>query len=109
MGYVRANSICGLPRWHGGKESVRQLGDMGSIPRLGRFPGEGNGNPLQYSCLAHPMDRGAWRATVHGVTKESDPTMRACTRLECTCMALGLPVSVDWVDGGSRKHPLLET
>ena len=42
---------------------------MGSIPGLGRSPGEGNGSSLQYSCLEKPMDRGAWRATVHGVTK----------------------------------------
>ena len=47
-------------------------GDAGLIPGLGRSPGEGNGNPLQYSCLGNPMDRGAWRATVHGVAKESD-------------------------------------
>ena len=43
--------------------------DAGLIPGLGRSPGEGNGNPLQYSCLENPMDRGAWRATVHGVTE----------------------------------------
>ena len=43
--------------------------DVGSIPGLGRSPGEGNGNPLQYSCLENHMDRGAWWATVHGVTK----------------------------------------
>ena len=43
--------------------------DMGSIPGSGRAPEEGHGNPLQYSCLENPMDRGAWRATVHGVTK----------------------------------------
>ena len=49
-------------------------GDVGSIPRLGRSPGEGNGNPLQYSCLGNPMDRGTRQATVHGVTKESDTT-----------------------------------
>ena len=48
-------------------------GDLGSIPGSGRSPGEGNGNPLQYSCLGSPMDRGAWWATVHGVV-ESDPT-----------------------------------
>ena len=47
-------------------------GDMGSIPGLGRSPGEGNGKPLQYSCLENPMDRGDWQAIVHGVTKESD-------------------------------------
>ena len=45
--------------------------NMGSIPGLGRSPGVGNGNPLQYSCLRNPMDRGAWWVTVHGVT-ESD-------------------------------------
>ena len=44
-------------------------GDLGSIPGLGRSPGEGNGNPLQYSSLENPMDGGAWEATVHGVTK----------------------------------------
>ena len=49
-------------------------GDMGSIPGLGRSPEEGNGNPLQYSCLRNPIDRGAWWATVHGVGKESDTT-----------------------------------
>ena len=43
--------------------------DMGSIPGLGRSPGEGNGNPLQYSCLENSMGRGAWRAAIHGVTK----------------------------------------
>ena len=47
---------------------------MGSIPGLGRFPGEGNGNPLQYSCLENPMERGAWRAIVHVVAKDSDTT-----------------------------------
>ena len=41
------------------------VGDLGSIPGLGRSPGEGNGNPLQYSCLKNPMDRGAWQATVY--------------------------------------------
>ena len=45
------------------------VGDLGSIHRLGKFPGGGHGNPLQYSCLENPMDRGAWRATVQGVTK----------------------------------------
>ena len=47
-------------------------GDVGSIPGLGRYPGRANGNPLQYPCLGNPMDRGAWWATVHEVTKESD-------------------------------------
>ena len=49
-------------------------GDVGSILGLGRSPGEGNGNPLQYSCVKNPMDREAWQATVHGAAKESDET-----------------------------------
>ena len=48
--------------------------DVGLIPGLGRSPGEGNGNPLQYSCLGNSIDRGAWQVTVHGVSKESDTT-----------------------------------
>ena len=55
-----------------GKESAfnaEDTGDLGSILGLGRSLGGGNGNPLQYSCLKNPMDRGAWRATVHGVAK----------------------------------------
>ena len=51
------------------KASAYNSGDLGSIPGLGRSPGEGNGNPLQYSCLENPVDRGAWQATVHGVAK----------------------------------------
>ena len=50
-------------------ESACNAGDLGSIPGSGRSPGEGNGNPLQYSCQGNSMDRGAWWATVHGVTK----------------------------------------
>ena len=52
-----------------GKESTCYAEDLGSIPGWGRSPGEGNGNPLQYSCLEDPMDRGAWWATVYGVAK----------------------------------------
>ena len=51
------------------KESACNAGDLGSIPGSGRSPGEGNGNPLQYSCLENPMGRGAWQATVHGTAK----------------------------------------
>ena len=51
------------------EESAYNAGDLGLIPRLGRSPGKGNGNPLQYSCLENSMDRGAWEATVHGVAK----------------------------------------
>ena len=53
----------------GGKASASNVGDLGSIPGLGRSPGEGNGTPLQYSCLENPMDRGAWWVTIHGVSK----------------------------------------
>ena len=52
-----------------GKASACDTEDPGSIPGLGRSPGKGNGNPLQYSCLENPMDRGAWRPTVQGVAK----------------------------------------
>ena len=51
------------------KESACNAGDSGSIPGSGGSPGQGNGNPLQYSCLENPMERRTWRATVHGVTK----------------------------------------
>ena len=56
------------------KDSPANAGDEGSIPGLGGSPGEGNGNPLQYSCLGNPMDRGAWGATVHRGHKEKDTT-----------------------------------
>ena len=59
----------GFPCSSVGKESACNAGDLGSIPGSGRSPGEGNGNPLQYSCLENPMDRGAWKAMVHRVTK----------------------------------------
>ena len=58
-----------FPGGSDGKASVCNAGDLGSIPGLGRYPGEGNGNPLQYSRLENPMDRGAWEATVHGLAK----------------------------------------
>ena len=64
-----AKNTWGLSRWLSDKESTCQAGDAGSIPRLGISSGEGNGNPFQYSCLENPMDRGAWWAIVHGVTK----------------------------------------
>ena len=59
--------ILSFPGGSDNKESASNAGDLGSIPELGRSPREGNGNPLQNSCLENPMDRGAWRATVHGV------------------------------------------
>ena len=59
----------GFPGISDGKESACNARDPGSIPGSGRFPGGGNGNPLQYSCLGNPMEGGSWWATVHGVTK----------------------------------------
>ena len=59
--------MLGFPGGSDGKDSACSVGDLGSVPGLGRSPGEGNGNPLQYSGLENPRDRGAWWATVHGV------------------------------------------
>ena len=61
--------MLGFPCSSFGKESACSAGDLGLIPGLGRSSGEENGNPLQYSCLENPMDRGVWQATVHGVTR----------------------------------------
>ena len=65
MGFPDGSVVKNLPA---------DAGDAGSIPGSGRSTGEGNANPLQYSCLGDPMDRGAWWATVLGVVKESDTT-----------------------------------
>ena len=71
MAYHKILNV-GFPGASDGKESAcdaEDVGNEGSILGLGRSPGEGDDNPLQYSFLENPMDRGAWRATVHGVTK----------------------------------------
>ena len=62
--------VLGFPGGSDSKESACSAGDPGSIPRLGRSPGEGIGSPLQFTCLGNPMDSGAWWATDHGVTKD---------------------------------------
>ena len=80
----------GFPGGSDGKESACNMGDLGSIPGSGRFPGGGRGNPLQSSCLETPMERGAWRATVHGV-KESDTTEQLSTGVRAR-WGLGDPV-----------------
>ena len=69
-------AIWGLPGSSDGKESAYKTGDPGSTPGSGRSPGEGKGNPLQYSCLGNPKDGGTWQATVYGVAKESNTTER---------------------------------
>ena len=67
--FMHVLAICmGFPAASDGKESCN-VGDLGLIPGLGRSPGEGNGNSLQYFCLENPMDRGAWWAIIHGVAK----------------------------------------
>ena len=68
---LRVHKLCsaGFPGSSTGKESACSAGDPTSIPGLGRSPGEGNGNPLQYSCQENPLDREAWWATVPGVTR----------------------------------------
>ena len=68
------NHPWGFPGGSVVKNPPASAGDAGSIPGSGRSPGEGNGNPLHYSCLGNHMDRGAWWSTVHGVAKESNTT-----------------------------------
>ena len=67
--FVSMLTLTTVPGGSKGKESACNMGDRGLISGSGRSPGGGNGNPLQYSCLGNPMDRGAWWATVHGVAK----------------------------------------
>ena len=83
-----------------GKESACQCRKcMGLIPGSGRSPGEGHNNPLQYSCLGNPMDRGAWGTRVHGVTKESGMTERLNNNRQGT--ALGGAHALDHIVGAS--------
>ena len=75
----------GLRNFPGGAEvkaSAYNAGDLGSISGLGRSPAEGNGNPLQYSCLENPMDKGAWWATVHGVAKSQTVILSEISQTE---------------------------
>ena len=71
--FATPNALVGFPGGSVVKNTPANAGDVGSIP-VGRYPGEGNSNPLQYSCLENPMDTGACWSTVHGVTKEVDMT-----------------------------------
>ena len=79
-----------FPHSSDGKESACSAGDPGLIPGLGRSPGEGNGKPLQYSCLENPMDIGAWWPPVHGVA-ESGTTERLTLCLSGAVVAPGMP------------------
>ena len=82
FGFQRLVQIQGFLGSSDGKESACNAEGLGSIPGLGRSPGEGNGNPLQSSCLDSPMDRGAWLSTVHGVA-ESDTTKHSTVPQIC--------------------------
>ena len=88
--YLQTLNICqpmkAFPRSSVRQQSACNAGDPGSIPGSGGSPGVGDGNPLRYSCLENPTDRGAWRATVHGVAK-SDPTARLGTHAAVTAAA----------------------
>ena len=95
-----------LSWWLNGKESAcnardaSYTGDIGLISGSGRSPGEGNDNPLQYSCLENPVDREAWWATVHGITKELDTTQRLNNSKDNSkqflyiCIILNIPVAL---------------
>ena len=86
-----------FPGGSGDKESACKAGNLGSIPGLGSSPGEGNGNPLQYSCLESSMDRGAWLAIIHGVTKSQ--TRQSTNTVTFTCTERCSD------DFGERLHP----
>ena len=93
--YVLAKCACyhvhtwGFPGGSVVKNPCINPGDLGLIPRLGRSPGGGHGNPLQYSCLETPLDRGAWWATVHGVTKSRTQLSPRHTHVQISILVLG--------------------
>ena len=94
--FLKKFTICllGFPGGSEVKTSACNAGDLGSIPGWGRSPGEGNDNPLQYSCLENPMDGGTWWATVHGVAKSrtqlSDLTNYMPLKSQCACHCICL-------------------
>ena len=93
-------SLWGFPGGSDSKASAYNVGDLCSIPGSGRSPGEGNGNPLQYSCLENSMDGGAWWATVHGVSKSR-------TRLSDFILTFTMGVWIDVKGGGNRWWELV--
>ena len=100
----------GYPGGSDGKESVCNVGDLGSIPGLERSPGGGHGNPLQYSCLENPMDRGAWGATAHGVSK-SHSVMSMTERLSIAQHSTNCQVTfiATEVESPAWKEPLFNS
>ena len=113
-------NIYTLPQWLSNKESACNAGaaeDAGSIPGSGRSPGGGQGNPLQYSCLQNPKDRGAWQATVHGITKSQTllkwlSTYIYISSVQFSSVAQWCPTHCDPIDcstpGFPVHHQLLE-
>ena len=92
--FKKDSLVKGFLWWHNGKESACNAGaagDVGLIPGLEKSPSGGNGNPHQYSCLEHPMDRGTWQATVHGVAK-SRTQLRDCTRVHTKPPKVGFKI-----------------
>ena len=99
--------IKGFPGGSEVKASACNVGDLGSIPGLGRSPGEGNCNPLQYSCLENPMDRGAWWATVHGVAKSQ--TRLSDLTYGTSIVAVPIYIPTNGVGGFLSFHALSST
>ena len=97
MAYILIMTAVSFPGGpSGAPANAGDIRDVGSIPGPGRSPGEGHGNPLQYSCPGNPIDRGAWWATVHVVTKELDLT----ERLSTTTNSMHHARAVGWVGDG---------
>ena len=109
--FLPTHSCMGFPWGPAGKESACNEGDLGSIPGLGRPPGEGKDYPLQYFCLESSMDRGAWRATVHGLQRvRQDWSNLARRSLSCKwqCKHLLVPPTT-WSDPSGNGHAVLFT
>ena len=92
-------TVVGFLRWLSGKESGEA--DMGSIPGWGRSPGGGSGNPLQYSCLENPKDRGVWWAMVHGFAESNTPERLTHTHTIAWQFCVGFCLTATWI---SRKY-----
>ena len=90
----------GFPGGSEGKASAYSAGDLGSIPGLGRSSGEGNDNPLQYSCLENAMDGGAWKATVNGTAKSRTREVTSFLGTSCSWESVQtlLPGQPEWVE-----------